>query len=74
MRIPQINLRERLDQARFRFDAQLAAVLVGRPDLSLSQIEKEFGVSKKVTRRVIRQFNVGARKRGPKPKAMVPAS
>ena len=69
MRIEQINLRERLDQARLSFDTELAEVLLGRPDLSHAQIKKEFGIGEKVIRRVIKQFNIGVRKRGPKSKS-----
>lgn len=66
MQLEQINLRERVNQARLSFDAQLAEMLLGRPDLSHAQIRKKFGISEKVIRRVIKQFNIGARKRGPK--------
>ncbi|MFZ0201522.1 MAG: hypothetical protein WB523_08245 [Candidatus Sulfotelmatobacter sp.] len=69
MQIEQINLREKLDQARLSFDTELAEVLLGRPDLSHAQIKKEFGIGEKVIRRVIKQFNIGARKRGPKSKS-----
>jgi hypothetical protein len=37
-----------------------------------AQIEEEFGISEKVIRRVMKQFNIGARKRGPKPKQQGP--
>ena len=67
MQIEQVNLRERIEQVRLSFDTQLAEVLVGRPDLSQAQIGEEFGVSQKVIRRVIKQFNLGARRRGSKP-------
>lgn len=67
MQIEQINLREKLNQVRLSFDTQLAELLLGRPDLSHAQIKKEFGIGEKVIRRVIKQFNIGARKRGPKP-------
>jgi transposase len=50
----------------------MAEVLVGRPDLSQAQIGKEFGISERVIRRVVKQFNIGARKRGPKPKQKGP--
>lgn len=66
MQIEQINLRDRIAQVRLSFDAQLAEILVARPDLSYTHIQKQFGISHKVVRRVVRQFNVGARKRGPK--------
>ncbi len=66
MQIEQVNLREKLEQVRRSFDSQLAEVLVGRPDLSQAQIKKEFGISDNVIRRVMKQFNIGARKRGPK--------
>jgi hypothetical protein len=49
--LEQINLREKVDRAHLSFDTQLAEVLLGRPDLSHAQIEKEFGISKKVVRR-----------------------
>jgi hypothetical protein len=63
----QISLRNTLKTARLGFDTRLAEVLIGRPDLSYAQIEKEFGISETVIRRVMKQFNIGARKRGPKP-------
>ena len=66
MLIEQINLRAKLDRVRASFDAQLAEVLVGRPDLSHAQIEKEFGISNRVIRRVTKQYNISPRKRGPK--------
>ncbi|MGO8793781.1 MAG: hypothetical protein ACLQLC_03075 [Candidatus Sulfotelmatobacter sp.] len=66
MQIEQVNLREKLDQARLSFDTELADVLRGRLDLTHAQIKKKFGVSETVIRRVIRQFNIGARRRGPK--------
>ncbi|MGB8594467.1 MAG: hypothetical protein WCD48_03130 [Candidatus Sulfotelmatobacter sp.] len=72
--IEQINLREKVDRARLSFDTQVAQVLLGRPDLSHAQIAKEFGIGKNVVRRVIKQFNIGGRKRGPKAKAGEPAS
>lgn len=64
--LQQINLREKLRQTRLSFDTELADVLRGRPDLSHAQVKKKFGVSEKVIRRVIKQFNIGARRRGPK--------
>jgi hypothetical protein len=74
MQIEQINLRARIEQIRFRFDTELAGVLAGRPDLSQAQIGKEFGISQTVIRRVMKQFNIGARKRGPKPRSKCPMS
>ncbi len=70
--IKQVNLRDELMRVRLNFDAHLAEVLVSRPDLTYIQIEKEFGVSEKVIRRVMKQFNIGARKRGSKPRQQVP--
>ena len=58
-----------MDQARLSFDTELAEVLLGRPDLSHSQIKKEFGIGEKVIRGVIKQFNIGVRNRGPKSKS-----
>ncbi len=63
----QISLKNTLKTARLSFDARLAEVLIARPDLSYTQIEKDFGISETVIRRVMKQFNIGARKRGPKP-------
>jgi hypothetical protein len=66
--IEQINLREKLDQVRRIFDGELAAVVRGRPDLSHAGVKQRFGVSEKVIRRVIKEFSIGTRRRGPKPK------
>jgi DNA-binding GntR family transcriptional regulator len=66
MQIESIDLRARIEQVRLRFDARLAEVLLGRPDLSQDEIGKQFGVSHNVIRRVMKQFNISARKRGPK--------
>ena len=63
----QISLKNTLKKARLGFDTRLAEVLIGRPDLSYAQIEKEFGISETVIRRVMKQFNIATRKRGPKP-------
>ena len=63
----QISLKNTLKTARLSFDARLAEVLIARPDLSYTNIGKEFGVSETVIRRVMKQFSIGARKRGPKP-------
>ena len=73
MKITPINLRERLDQVRLNFDSQLADVLLNRPDLTYVEIKSLFGVSDKVIRRVMRQFNLKARKRGPKTPTMAVA-
>ena len=67
----RISLKDTLKTARLDFDNQLARVLIGRPDLSYSEIEKDFGISETVIRRVSKQFNLGARKRGPKCKKPV---
>ena len=64
----EISLKDTLKTARLDFDNRLAKVLISRPDLSYTQIEKDFGISETVIRRVMKQFNIGARKRGPKPK------
>jgi hypothetical protein len=64
----QISLKNTLKTARLSFDARLAEVLISQPDLTYTQIEKDFGISETVIRRVMKQFNIGARKRGPKPK------
>jgi hypothetical protein len=58
MQIEQVNLRERIEQVRLTVDAQLAEIRVGRPDLSHAQIGKKFGISQKVIRRVMKQFNI----------------
>lgn len=73
--LPQINLKERLQPARLSFDTELAEVLRGRLDLNHAQVKKKFGVSEKVIRRLLKQLNIGARKRGAKPKgALEPGS
>ena len=64
MQIEQMNLRQRIEQARLSFDTQLAEVLVTRPDLSHAEIQRRFGISEKVIRRVKKQFNIVARRRG----------
>jgi hypothetical protein len=63
----QISLKDTLKTARLSFDARLAEVLIARPDLSYAEIEKDFGIRETVIRRVMKQFSIGARKRGPKP-------
>lgn len=63
----QISLKDTLKTARLQFDTRLAEVLIARPDLSYAEIEKDFGISETVIRRVMKQFNIAARKRGPKP-------
>ena len=63
----QISLKDTLKTARLSFDVRLAEVLIARPDLSYTEIEKDFGISETVIRRVMKQFNIDARKRGPKP-------
>jgi uncharacterized protein YerC len=64
----QISLKDTLKTARLDFDNQLAKVLIARPDLTYTEIEKDFGISETVIRRVMKQFNISARKRGPKSK------
>jgi len=66
----QISLKDTLKSARLDFDSRLAKVLVGRPDLSYTKIQKDFGISETVIRRVMKQFGIGARKRGPKPESV----
>jgi predicted DNA-binding protein (UPF0251 family) len=67
MQIEPIDLRARIEQVRLDFDTRLAEVLLDRPDLSQGEIGKRFRVSRNVIRRVMKQFNINARKRGPKP-------
>jgi transposase len=69
----KISLKDALKTARLSFDARLAEVLIARPDLSYTEVEKDFGISETVIRRVIKQFNIGARKRGPKPGGLTKA-
>ena len=68
----QISLKDTLKTARLQFDTRLAEVLIGRPDLPYDEIEREFGISETVIRRVMKQFSISARKRGPKPKQVAP--
>lgn len=63
----QISLKDTLKTARLQFDTRLAEVLIARPELRYAEIEKDFGISETVIRRVMKLFNIGARKRGPKP-------
>jgi hypothetical protein len=65
----QISLKDTLKTARLQFDTRLAEVLIARPDLSYTEIEKDFGISETVIRRVMKQFSIGVRKRGPKPRS-----
>jgi transposase len=69
MPIAPINLREKYDRARLIFDHEVATALIARTDLSHAQIGQAFGISQKVVRRVVKQFKIGARRRGPKPRA-----
>ncbi len=71
MQFKPIKSREQFEQARHILDMQLAEVLANRPDLSYAKIENAYGISEKVIRRVMRQFHIGARKRGPKPTQQV---
>lgn len=71
MHVEWTNLREKFDRDRLGFDIQLAEVLLSRPDLSHAQIQNEFGISAKVVRRVIKKFNIRARRRGPKPRRCI---
>jgi predicted transcriptional regulator len=66
MKIEPINLRARVEQVRLSFDAQLAELLAGRPDLSQDEIGKQFGVSQSVIRRVMKKFSISARRPGRK--------
>jgi hypothetical protein len=66
MQITPIKSKEEFEQIRRSLDTQLAEVLASRPDLSYAKIGNEFGISEKVIRRVMKQFSIGARKRGPK--------
>lgn len=63
MRIEKIDLPAELQRVRAAFDRQLADALLRRRDLTHAQIEKQFGISNKVIRRVSRQFNISRRLR-----------
>jgi predicted DNA-binding transcriptional regulator len=63
----QISLKDTLKTARLSFDVRLAEVLIARLDLAHDEIEREFGISETVIRRVTKQFAIPPRKRGPKP-------
>jgi len=54
-------LRDRIGQIRLAVDPELAEALVGRHDRSQTEIGKEFGISQKAIRRVMKQFNIRAR-------------
>jgi hypothetical protein len=66
-----MSMNAKLKTARRNFDTSLAEVLSARPDLTHREIEKEFGVSETVIRRVIKQFAIPPRKRGPKAKEAI---
>ncbi len=66
----EMTLKNTLQTARMSFDARLAAVLVSRPDLDYTEIGREFGVSETIIRRVVKQFSLKPRKRGPKAKGL----
>ena len=68
MQIERRNFREELDRARLGFDIQLAERLRSRLDLGHAQIQEELGISARLVRRVIKQFNIDACKRGAKPR------
>jgi transposase-like protein len=61
-KLEPINLREKLKREQIAFDKRLAEVLRSRPDLTFAQICRQFSVSETVIRRVVRQFNIAARK------------
>jgi hypothetical protein len=63
----EMSFNATLKTARLNFDTKLAEVLIARPDLSYTEIEKDFGISETVIRRVTKQFAIPPRKRGPKP-------
>jgi hypothetical protein len=62
MQIKRIKFRDRLQRIR-RFDTRLAKVLVRRPDLTYVQIETEFGISEKASKRHRRDRNLDAQTR-----------
>jgi hypothetical protein len=70
MQIMPIKSKREFEKARRSLDTQLAEVLARRPDLSYPRIEKEFGISGSVIRRVIKQYGIGARRPGPKLKVV----
>jgi transposase-like protein len=47
----------------------LASVLADRPDVTLDEIARQFGVSLEVLRRVIEQYDIQGRTRGPRVKS-----
>jgi len=69
----EMTLKDKLKTARLNFDTRLAEVLNARPDLTHRAIETEFDVSETVIRRVIKQFAIPPRKRGPKPRGWTKA-
>jgi len=64
MGIERIDLPAELERVRAEFDRQLADALLRRTDLTHAQIEKQFGISNKVIRRVSRQFKIRRRRTG----------
>jgi transcription initiation factor IIE alpha subunit len=61
MTIAPIDLPAELRRVRKNFDQELANTLRERTDLTLTQIAKQFCVSNKVIRRVIKDFSIKPR-------------
>jgi len=60
--IEKVDLPAEFQRVRAAFDKQLADALLNRTDLTHAQIERRFGVSNKVIRRISRQFNISRRR------------
>ena len=58
MPLKQMDLRTEMRRVRATFDEELAEALRNRTDLTHAEIERQFGVSNKVIRRISKQFNI----------------
>ena len=63
------SVREQLETARFKVEAQVAEIVLTRKDLSYEAIGKIFGISESTVKEIIKRRGVNPqRKTGPKPK------
>lgn len=63
------SVREQLETARFKVEAQVAEIVLARKDLSYEAIGKMFGISESTVKEIVKRRGVSPeRKRGPKPR------
>jgi len=62
------SLKEQLNTARFKVEAQVAEIILTRKDLSYESIGRMFGISESTVKEIIKRRGVNPqRKTGPKP-------